>query len=256
MSCSKVKFGLLACLTVVVLAASPVSAGLIGSYGFSEHSLTPSDADGGDGITFSNFVIGTGYGDLTDNGALANALRLSGDDTENFSSNAFSNDAFLSFTITVAAGWQLDLTSIEFDNQATNAYLYSSGRVFSDVLGFDNIVDDTIGRVGRDSTGSDALIHTDLIDLDDPTNNVANGANAASSSGFDLSGAATITFYLPWIDKSDSDTRFTDLHEIRINGTATVPEPSSLVLMGGLIALVMLRWSVVRGRRRRLGVAQ
>ena len=248
MSCLKVRFGLLVCFGV--LAASPASASLIGSYKFTAHSLSPTDADDGDGITFSNFVIGAGYGALDDNGALANALRLSGDDTENMSGNAFASDAVLSFMITVAAGWQLDLTSIEIDNQATSTYQYSSARVFSDVLGFEDIVGDTIGRVGRDSSGSDGAIQTDLIDLNDPANNVANGLNAMSSSGFDLTGDTTITFYLPWIDKSGVEGRFTDLHEIRINGTATVPEPSSLVLMGGLFALVMLCRRVVSWRQR------
>ena len=248
MSYLKVSFGLLAGL---LLAASPASASLIGSYKFTAHSLSPTDADGGDGITFSNFFVGTGYGDLTDNVAPANALRLSGDDTEEFSSDAFARDAFFSFMITVAPGWQLDLRSIEVDNQATNTHQYSSARVFSDVQGFDDIVADTIGRVGRTGTGYDEAIQIDLIDLDDPTINDGYDGYVLSSSDFDRTGATTVTFYLPWIDKSDLETRFTDLHEIRINGTASVPEPSSLVVMGGLFALGMLRWRVVSWRQRR-----
>ncbi len=248
MNFTKLSFWVLAGL---LIAASPASASLIGSYKFTAHSLAPTDADGGDGITFSNFFLGTGYGDLTDNGAPANALRLSGDDTKNLSSDAFASDAFFSFMITVAPGWQLDLRSIEVDNQATNTHQYSSARVFSDVQGFDDIVAETIGRVGRTGTGSDEAIQIDLIDLDDPTINEGYGGNVLSSSDFDRTGATTVTFYLPWIDQSNVDTRFTDLHEIRINGTAGVPEPSSLVVMGGLFALGMAGWRVTSWRQRR-----
>ena len=211
-----------------LFTAGSASAALLSTHEFTGHALVATDADGGDGVTVSDLTIGTGYGDLTDNGADPDSLRISGDDTENGSGAALSNDAVLTFTVTNNSGNDLVLTSLALDYQATSAFQYSSARVFSDVQGTDAVTGDTIGVFGRSSGGSDASVVNDVIDLTAGSGEF--GANV-SAGDFTIANGASITFTIAWIDNSGSPTRFTDIDNLQVNGDV-VPEPSSLALLG------------------------
>lgn len=221
--------------------AAPVSAALLGSYTFENHSLAPTDAIPNDGITFSDFSVGT-YGDLTDNNAPSGALRLAGNDTaagKDNTAGAMSSGEYFSFSITIDSGASLDLSSIEIDYTATNIFNLVTARVFSSVHGFDHLANDTITQLSISTT---ATLSTLTIDLDNPASNPGVGANVNDGASFDLTGPTSITFYFPFLDESNVDTRYVDFHEIRINGVV-VPEPAVASLLG--VGALLLR------RRRR-----
>ena len=212
-----------------ILPLTAATGATLATYEFTGHSLSATDADAGDGVTFSTLTIGVGLGDLTDNGADANSLRISGDDTENDSSTATSNSAFLSFTLTNNSGSTVVLDAISLDYQATNAFGFSFSRVFSNVQGFDSVIPDTIGNFGRETGGSDGAVVNDVIDL--TATSTEFGANV-SATDFTVADGNSITFFVPWIDQSGSPTRFTDIDNLSISGDITpVPEPSSVILM-------------------------
>jgi hypothetical protein len=117
---------------------------------------------------------------------------------------------------------------------------YSFSRVYSSAQGTDDLTNDRIGLVGRNSTGSDASIETDTVNLDNPAANTDNGGND-SAADYNLTGLTSITFFLPWIDDSGVNTRYTDLHEVRINGVAVVPTPAALPAGAALLGLLAVR---------------
>jgi len=228
--------------TALAAAILPLTAGIskavvVAQYDFTGHTLTNSAAAVA-GATVSSFSIGGGM-NLTDNGAPADALRISGDDTDNTTGDAFTNSRVLSFTVTVASGFTMDLNTLTVDYQATNAFGYSSARFFTNIDGHDAVADDTVGALGRIGGGSDAAFVTNTIDFN---GGVYTGANI-SDSDFNNLAAGVYTFNMPWIDDSGSDTRFTDFDNVILDATITaVPEPSSTALLGlGGLALILRR---------------
>ena len=226
---------ILAALVAIFAQAPTYGDEILGIYEFTGGSLVATDADGSDGITLSDMVIGAGYGDLFDNGGDGDSLRISGPDTQNGTGSATSNDAMLSFVLTNNSGSDLILDNISLDYQATNAFNYSSARVFSSGQGFDAIVDDTIGVFGRSTGGSDADVVNDVVSL--RAGSAEFGANIVADD-FTIADGDSITFFIPWIDASGSDTRFTDVDNIRISA---IPEPTSIVILSGVGMLIATR---------------
>lgn len=209
---------------MTALGASSASAALLGTYAFTSQSLAATDNAPTDGVTFDNLSIGSGLGSLSDNSAPAGALRWSGNDgTATTVSGALTNSEVLSFKINIASGVSLDLSSIQLDYTGTNTFSHG-GEFFSSVKGT-NAATGTIGTYAFTTTTG-----THTLNLDSPTSNAGNDGSDPASN-YNLTGPTTITFYLALFDGSTSSTRFVDLNELRINGTAT-PEPAMLSLLG------------------------
>ncbi len=210
---------------VRVGSISPSSAVTIGTYEFTGASLAATDADGGDGVTFSPITIGAGFGNLFDNGGDGNSLRISGDDTQNGTGDALTNNAYLSFTVSNNSGDDLALASIELDYDANNPFQYSVARLFSDVQGFADITDDLVGNFGYEQTAGDSLAGHDVVSLTASSSEF--GANV-SASDFTIADGSSITFYLPWIDGSGVNTRYTDVDNLLVTAIQSgIPLASS-----------------------------
>lgn len=231
------------CLAATGLLAAPATMGAnIATFEFTGGSLVPTLGAFAttNGITVSDLSTGT-LGDLFDNGGSGDHLRISGDDAAGSTGDAFTNGAYLSFTVTIPGTVTIDLTGLSADVHVVNAWNWSSSRIFSSVQGFDDVTGDTIGKFGLDAYGDLGPVNQ-FSDLADPSSNTAVGGNV-SAGDFDNLTSTAITFYVPWNDNSTSATRYTDLDNLTIFGVASaVPEPSSAALLGlGGIALILRR---------------
>ncbi len=243
-------FSTLSAIGLALALASPADAALLGTYEFTGQSLAITDADAGDGVTFTDMDLHN-YGNLFDNGSDGNSLRISGDDNgaSGSTSDATTAGYYLSFKVTNNSGAVLDLTSLTLDYKATNANGFSASRVYASSQGFDNVTADTIARVGRLVAGSDASVVNAVVDLDDLSNNVDAGINASSSPGdYNLLNGFARTFYIVWIDDSGHFSRYTDIDNIALYsaGAASIPEPATLGMLS-VGALLMLKRRGVRG---------
>lgn len=192
-------------------------------YEFTGGNMTPTLSTLPAGVTISDFTIGTGLGNLLDNNGSPDALRASGDDTQNTTDTALTNSAYLSFSLTIPSGVFIDLLSLGVDYQATNAYTRSHTQVFSSVDGFDAPANDAIALVGRTGDGSDPTVVNAAVSLVSPASNPGVGSNV-SASDFTALTNRTVTFYFPWIDNSASNIRFTDIDNISLT-FQSVPAP-------------------------------
>ena len=216
-------------------AASASHAGLLlGTYELTGGSLAVTDADAGDGITISDLNInsfpasilnGDGDGDGAVDG---NAIRIDGTTTGNGTSSAFAAGQYFSITVTNNSGSTLDFESIGLDYKGNNIFQNFAARIFTTTTP-GSVVDDTIGRVGKGSGGTDDAFVTDigLLDGTDP----AAGANFVGVQT-SVADGDSITFHLPFNMNSNSTSRFMDIDNITISA---VPEPTSAVL--GLMLL-------------------
>ena len=206
------------------------------TYGFTADSLAPDLVGAGAGVTASDFLIGSGF-NLNDNGSGPDSIRFFATDVGAGSATAFTNNQFVSFSLTIAAGTVVNLTSLSLSYTSTVALAnISNARVFSSIDGFDSIVDDTIGTLGKAANSATGGPFTSTLSLSLPQSNTARGANVTNGEFTSLTNT-TVTFYLPWID-NETGTTFTDVDDIVLTFDI-VPEPSALALSGlGLLALL------------------
>jgi hypothetical protein len=204
----------------VVLLDSSQREEVLATFEFTGGTLTPTLGDyaAASSITVSGLSTGN-YGDLFDNGGDGNHLRISGDDTDNSAEDALTNGTYLSFSVTNNSGEPLILSSFSATIYATNTYNYSNARIYSSVQGFDDAVEDSIGVLGRSSTGTDAGWAVQTLDLVGLGND-DQGAHIAEGD-FVIANGESMTFYIPWIDASNVDYRYTDIDDLSI--FATVP---------------------------------
>ena len=193
---------------------------------FTGGSTTPTLTLMPPGVTVSNISIGSGLGNLFDNNGTPDAPRISGDDTQNTTAAALANNAYLSFSITIPDGTYLKLLSLGLDYQATNAYARSSAQVFTSIDGFDAPDSDAIGLVGRTTSGSDASFVNAVLSLSNPSSNPGVGSNVTTSD-FNAVTNRTLTFHIPWIDESASNTRWTDIDNIMLTFAVGAPGVSN-----------------------------
>jgi len=217
-----------------ILGAAGSHAATI-TYEFTADSLDPTTVGLGSGVTANPFVIGSGF-NLNDNGGLPDSIRFNGTDTEAGSATAFTNNRYVSFSVTIAAGTVVNLTSLSLKYDSTIASgSISSARVFSSIDGFDNIANDTIGSLGKGTASPQA--GTSTISLSNPLGNSGVGSSVANTDFMGLTNT-TVTFYLPWID-NETGNFFTDVDDITLTFDI-VPEPSSM-LLGAIGLLPLLR---------------
>ena len=184
------------------------------------------------GVTVSNFMIGSGAGSPTDEGA-SSALRITGLDTPSTNTGAaLGLNAYYSFTVTIPNDKVVTLTSLSMDLTGTNLFYDNTSanghnaRVYSSLDGFDDVTGDTLARIGFIGSGNPVV------------NTVPLGGGFATLSGI------SVTFYMPFIDNSGTATRYLTLDNLVINGTIAVPEPD-MAWVGALGAGVL----VLRRRR-------
>jgi len=215
---SKMKiFNLKSLIPVFFLLAmvTPILAGTA-VFDLNGGSLAPTRTGLPNGVAVTDLTIGTGMGDLTDNGAATGTLRISADDVGNSTVTAFANDAYLSFSVIIPAGVNVNFTSISLDTKGTLIYGNSFSRVFSSVHGFANATADTISAFGRFSgTGTDSSWTTETLDLSDPSTALFNGASV-SAGDFNGLTDQVVTFYLPWIDGAGSSARYMDIDNLTL----------------------------------------
>jgi len=225
------------CLVVSVLAvfgAVGANAATI-TYEFTGGSFAPTLSGVPAGVTASNFGVGTL--NLFDNGGGPDSLRFFATDVGNASGTAFTNNQYVQFSVTIAAGTIVNFTSLSLDYTSTVPLAnLSNSRVFSSIDAFNQVVEDTIGVLGKAANASQGPINSSLS-LSSPEGNAGRGVNVTNGEFTALTNT-TITFYMPWID-NESATVYTDVDNIQLTFDV-VPEPSSM-LLGAIGLLPFLR---------------
>ncbi len=178
------------------------------------------------GVTVSNFNIGTGLGSVFDNGALPDAIRLSGNDGITGNTGAgFTNNAYFSFSVTIESGVTVSLESLGMDCKATNATNYLNARTFSSIRGHADAAGNTIGVLGRRTGGSDDAFVSSVINLVTPRSNAAVGGTIQNGDFTNLTGPLTVTFELPFITGTNAATTFIDIDNVTLTFVEGVVQP-------------------------------
>lgn len=194
-----------------LLLASQIAMAVEVSYDLRGGNRTAAISGNLDGVTVSNFSVGN----LPGTGGTDGVPRVKGPDVENASGTAITNNQYFSFSVTIPAGKTVNLTSLSLTYQTNfTGSALSNARVFSLIDGYDNLVGDTIGVVGKAATETPGnTVTTDTLNLTDPTGNPTKGANVQAGDFGGLT-ARTVTFLLPWIDSSASASDFTDIRSV------------------------------------------
>jgi hypothetical protein len=220
---------------LTVLGAVGANAATI-TYEFTAGSLAPTSVGVPGGVTASDFVIQNGF-TLTDNGVDPNSIRFFATDVGGSSSAAFPANQYVQFSVTIAAGTIVNLTSLSLNYTSTVPVAnLSNSRVYSTIDGREQIVEDTIGTLGKAANGSQGPANS-TMSLSAPEGNAGRGVNVTNGEFTALTNT-TVTFFMPWID-NETGTNYTDVHDITLTFDV-VPEPSSM-LLGALGLLPFLR---------------
>ena len=216
--------------------AFAAEADVIANYNFSaDLSATASDAN----VTANALTVGAGLGASGRSGSSFSLFaRASETDADNEISivKAIAAADYFSFTVDVAAGFQMDLTSLSFDAGYTRIGSFEGKRfktyLLTSIDGFDD-AGDIIGSETVDVTVNGGSLQ------------YPNGTTTNSLAGAQFQGITTSTEFRLYIA---DDTGVSDyIHRIDnlvLNGvvSAAVPEPSGLVLLGsGFAALLFAR---------------
>lgn len=231
---------LLAVLAAFATAASAqitVVSYLVGDY--SEIGTMPDPVTSSAGITAGDLFYsippaGTptpqtpGYSSATDT-FYANAVTLP---------SALQNNRYLAFTLTIADGYTMDLTSLSFNLGGTNttADTYTvNAALRTSIDSLNNVGNTVTSSFGNTGGGAGSFtLFPKSIDL----------SSVGSLQG--LSG--TTTFYLHFWDSVDTQNMSMRINNIVLEGTVTsIPEPSSAAIGAGLVVVVA---AGLRRRRR------
>ncbi|MDG1242698.1 MAG: PEP-CTERM sorting domain-containing protein [Opitutae bacterium] len=233
--------GVFATVVVGLMASASLSAATIVEYTFdSNTSATTVDANldlatvisGGSGITAPTRSA-------TDGGTTF--VRASDTSTTTLTvGTAITNNDYLSFSVDVAAGYQMDLTSLVFDFGYTAGANYTPDKQFKAYLftSVDGFVD------SGDIVGSDTIIvDQENTGIQWPGEDTTIALSDARFQG--LTGSTEFRIYLA--DTTGDSNHIHRFDDITLNGevAAIVPEPGNFALIGGLLAL---GWLMIRRR--------
>lgn len=204
---------------IVLSFIAPAPAAVIVLYNFTGSSYAPSSTD--PNATASTISAGAGPFSVSINTIVGNpAPSLEFGVTGIDSSAAFNANNYFTFTITPVASGTLSLTNITLDlAHSWNNAVAQGFDIYTSVGGFAS----TAAIVG---SGSRSVA----------------GANVFQNLSVDLSGASfqnltsAITFRIYFYDGASVGTSHQLLDNLTINGTAVVPEPTSLALIASALA--------------------
>lgn len=213
-------------------------AGVLGTFDFEGAGMELAAKNVMAGVSISDLqmnqmTVSVRPADDQKTGMTSNWLEIGGDDTESGTAAAFTNGKYLSFSLTNNTGHGLQLESMQMFVGGWNLYTsYHNSRLFSSVQGYDVITADTIGTLGFSVSSANKTFPAaiDVVPFYDSPWDVNKGANV-SETDFAVANGASITFYMPWVDQSGSNTRWVEIDDITINGSI-VPEPTSMMLLG------------------------
>ena len=217
-------------MTCVVALPQSATAALLGTYEFTDNSLTITDADAGDGITFSDFNLNSYTTDeaFSDSGdAVADPtldfISLNGVESPNGTSSAFANGDYFSFTVTNNSGSTLYFRKLAGEFDKTTVFQNFQSRVFNTNTPSDVLMD-TISKLGAASGGTDLELDDAFLDGSDPeqAGSVWTGVPLTVANG------DSITLYLPFNMNSNSASRYMGIDNIEIH---SIPEPSTTVML-------------------------
>lgn len=188
---------------------------------------SPSTGHGNTAVAFDQTWDGNGLSPLPP--GEGNMLSMGSWDSHGYATSGTPpQPAYFTFTLTAAAGAKLSLQSLVTDagvNGTANGQQYFYVNTSVDGAWDEaHAIKTTLLTAGRNAAGNDTLQH-EVIDL----------------SGSQYQGLDNITFRIYYDDKSWADGSVFD--NLTINGTAAVPEPAGLALLGlgGLLTLARRR---------------
>ena len=233
--------GVFATAAVGLMTSASLSAATIAQYTFASNlSATTEDANlTADTIAIGAGITGAGRSSGAGPDAVAGSffLRSSVTDGNNQVSlaNAVTADDYISFDLTVADGFEMDLSSFTFEHGYSRngnfAGKQSRAYLLSDINGF----------------ASDQFIafHDEFFDVNGGSINYGSAATISLAAAEYQGLTGTTEFRLYFADNTGGSDYIHRFDDLSFNGTvvSAVPEPGTYALMSGLLALcsVMLR---------------
>lgn len=207
-------------LFVTGLFCSAISSAGTARYEFTGGSMAPTLTDIPAGVVPGNFVIGSGFGSLFDQGGSPDSLRITGTDgPPTGTPGSYTANTVLSFSLTIPADRTLDLETLTLRYKGTSVNNRSNARVYSNIRGHADATADTIGLVGRASGGTDANFVTSTVQLRTPS---GNGANIQATDFRGLTNR-TVTFEIPWMDDNSTASQFIDIDDVTLTFSEALP---------------------------------
>lgn len=230
--------GILTAISVAaaMLSAPTVKADVLAQYDFETFSVASLDADAnstasnvtlGPGLTTTGSVISLNGNEFIQMTADGNPGAGPWDNNAGNVQSAIDDDNYVTFTLTPAAGFALNLSSVTFEGST------SWGGSTPAFWGFA-----ATSSVNGHSTGNEVVIYAEP---DGSTGNAWVPINGDLSGAGYQNLAGPITFRIYAWDGAGSSTSNTRLDNFVVNGTVVpVPEPASLALLG-LSGVMFLR---------------